>query len=318
MYWKTSAIGVVALGIVWVLLFFSPLGSLPLHAAQTTPQTISSPFEHAPQGEALYASFARSGRVGHIDFDASDILVYFQGKWSLYFDGSDVGLGGQNLNAFELLADDSILMVFTPRTLALPEIGQVTHNDVIRFTPVNLGTHTRGRFERYIRGLDIGLSVETEAIDALALDADGRLVISTDARFVVPGETEELVGRGHDLLVFNPGPSGNLSRGYWQVFVRGADLDLTVGGENTNALWIDPTNNSLYLGTRNRFSVGHLSGTGRDVFIARPSQPADFVEWEYQPFFNGGSHELKSNLGGVSLAAYPLGPMSPRYEPRRR
>ncbi len=316
MYWKIGASRVVALGFVLVLLLISALGSPPLRAAQTT--NTLPPLQLAPRGGALYASFARSGRLGHVDFDPSDIMVYYQGKWSLYFDGSDVGLKGQNLNAFELLADGSILMAFTPRTLTLPEIRQVTHNDVIRFVPVNLGTHTRGRFERFIKGLDIGLSVETEAIDALALDADGRLVISTDARFNVPGETEALVGRGHDLLVFNPGPSGSLRDGYWQVYVRGAELELTVGGENTNALWIDPADSSLYLGTRNRFTAGHLSGTGRDIFIARPSQPADFVEWDYQPFFNGGTHELKSNLGGVSRAVYPHGPISPRYEPRRR
>lgn len=316
MYWKTGASRVVVLGFVLVLLLISTLGSPPLRAAQTTPTL--PPLQLAPRGKALYASFARSGRLGHVDFDPSDIMVYYQGKWSLYFDGSDVGLKGQNLNAFELLADGSILMVFTPRTLTLPEIRQVTHNDVIRFVPVNLGLHTRGRFERFIKGLDIGLSVETEAIDALALDADGRLVISTDARFNVPGKTEALVGRGHDLLVFNPGPSGSLSDGYWQIYARGADLDLTVGGENTNALWIDPADSSLYLGTRNRFTAGRLSGNGRDVFIARPSQPADFVEWDFQPFFNGGTHELKSNLGGVALAVYPHGPISPRYEPRRR
>lgn len=318
MYWKTKAIR--ATGLRFLLVFLICLGvgisGRPVQAAQdsTLPAV---PLQLAPSGEALYVSFTRPGKVGGIDFDGSDILVYYQKKWFMFFDGSDVGLGGQNLNAFEILADDSILMTFTPRTLTLPEIGQVTHNDVLRFVPKNVGPITRGRFERFLKGLDVGLSTNTEAIDALAITPDGRLAVSTDGRVQVPGATGEFTGRGQDVIALTPGASGDLAESHWEMFVEGEDLELSAGGENLNALWIDPADGSVYLGTRNRFTVTGLSGDGKDVLIARPSQPDDFVRWNFQLHLNGASLELKVNLDGLSLAAYPLGPTGFPV-PRRR
>jgi hypothetical protein len=318
MYWKARTVRATGLRCLLVLLVWVGVGisGRPAQAAQdSTPPAI--PFQPAPAGEALYVSFARPGNVGNIEFDTSDILVYYQKKWLMFFDGSDVGLRGQKLMAFELLADDSILMAFAPRTLTLPEIGQVTHNDVIRFVPRNVGEATRGRFERYLKGLDVGLSIASEAIDALAITPDGRLAVSTDARATIPGATAELTVRGQDIIALTPGSTGNPADGYWEMYVQGADIELSAGSENLNVLWIDPADGSLYLGTRNRFGVTGLSGDGKDILIARPSRPGDFVRWDYMLYLNGASLELKSNLDGLSLAVYPLGPRW-FHVPRRR
>jgi len=326
MYWKTKAIW--ATGLWFFLLFLACLSVVlngrPVHAAQDSPLPALS-FQPAPTGEALYVSFTRPGTVGGIDFDGSDILVYYQKKWFMYFDGSDVGVKGQNLNAFEILADDSILMAFTPRTLSLPQIGHVTHNDVIRFVPHNVGEMTRGRFERFLKGLDIGLTTNSEAIDALAITPEGRLAVSTVGRVQVPGAAGEFTGRGQDVIVLThattsaatPDTADQPPTIYWQVLEEGEDLGLTTGSENLNALWIDPSDGSLYLGTRNRFTVRGLSGDGKDILIAQPSQPDDFIRWNYMMRLNGASLGLKVNLDGLTLASHPLGPRG-FHIPRRR
>jgi hypothetical protein len=310
----------VILGFVLLLLFYVGIASRPVRAAQT--EIAPDLLQPAPTGEALYVSFSRPGKIGDIEFDGSDILVYRDRNddhiWSLYFDGSDVGLANYNLSAFELLADDSILMTFAPRTLTLPGLGQITHNDVVRFIPKNVGNVTRGRFELFLNGFDVGLNANAEAIDALAITPDGRLAVSTSGRFHVPGVNGELAGVGQDVITLSLGQSGDLSGATWQMLAQGADLELDEGAENVSALWIDPDNEGVYLATRSRFAISGLSGNSRDIFIARPGQPGDFIQWDFQLYLRGKSLALKDPIDGLTLAGYPLGPSSPFYAPRRR
>jgi hypothetical protein len=309
---------VVILGFALLLLFYVSIAGRPVRATQT--EIAPDLLQHAPTGEALYVSFSRPGEIGNIEFDSSDILVYRERNdaWLLYFDGSDLGLAAHNLNAFELLADDSILMTFAPRTLTLPGLGQITHNDVVRFIPNNVGAVTRGRFELFLNGFDVGLSANAEAIDALAITPDGRLAISTAGRFNVSGMNGELAGVGQDVIALSLGQSGDLSGATWQIIGHGAELGLNEAAENVGALWMDPADEGVYLATRSRFAVSGLSGNSRDIFIARPSQPDDFVRWDFQLYQRGKSLGLKEPIDGLTLAGYPLGPSSPFYPPRRR
>ncbi|MBX3056977.1 MAG: peptidoglycan DD-metalloendopeptidase family protein, partial [Anaerolineae bacterium] len=51
----------------------------------------------------LYVSFASSGYAGNVPYDDEDILLFdaATGEWHMFFDGSDVGLAGVDIDAFD-------------------------------------------------------------------------------------------------------------------------------------------------------------------------------------------------------------------------
>jgi len=104
----------------------------------------------------------------------------------LFFDGTDVGVGGLDLDAFYVVDVDTILMSF--RTSApIGSLGTVADSDIVRFDASSLGATTAGSFSMYFDGLDVGLDTSGEDIDAIELLSDGWLVISTRGSFSVSG-----------------------------------------------------------------------------------------------------------------------------------
>src|SRR5690606_1494493 len=63
-------------------------------------------------GQTLYLSTADSGSVAGVAYSGEDLLGFNldTGEWSLLFDGSDVGLAGQDVTAFAWLPDGSLLV----------------------------------------------------------------------------------------------------------------------------------------------------------------------------------------------------------------
>ncbi|MFQ5419932.1 MAG: hypothetical protein ACE5EY_06170, partial [Anaerolineae bacterium] len=57
--------------------------------------------------DVIYVSSTTSGNAGGISFRDEDIMAFDTGTgtWSMFFDGSDVGLGGTDINAFTILSD---------------------------------------------------------------------------------------------------------------------------------------------------------------------------------------------------------------------
>jgi hypothetical protein len=104
--------------------------------------------------EVFYFSSTTGGTIDGIGFADEDILAYdpANNKWSVLIDGSDLGLAGTDINAFEWVNETTLLMSFdTPITL--PGIaGTVDDSDIVRFIPERLGPTTRGRFELFLDG----------------------------------------------------------------------------------------------------------------------------------------------------------------------
>ena len=48
-----------------------------------------------------------------MSFNDEDIVRFDGTSWSLFFDGSDVGVGGSDIDAFYIVDSDTILMSFT-------------------------------------------------------------------------------------------------------------------------------------------------------------------------------------------------------------
>ncbi|MGE0528568.1 MAG: Ig-like domain-containing protein, partial [Bdellovibrionales bacterium] len=82
------------------------------------------------------------------------------GTWSMYFDGSDVGLGdvaGENINALGILKDGTIL-ISTSGNVNVPGGVSGQNEDILAFHPSSLGDTTVGYWTTYFDGTDVGLS----------------------------------------------------------------------------------------------------------------------------------------------------------------
>ncbi|NNJ12716.1 hypothetical protein EKD04_020535 [Chloroflexales bacterium ZM16-3] len=241
--------------------------------------------------------------MGGVAFKDEDILAYdtSTSAWSLYFDGSDVGLGQsglQDVTAFRLMDDGSILFSFVAAT-AVPGLGVVDGSDIVRFIPTTLGTTTDGSFERYFDGSDVGLTTAAERIDTIGLLPDGRLILSTTGSFSVPGVS----GSDEDLVTFTPTSLGANTRGSWALYFDGSDVGLSSSSEDVNGVWADPGSGQIYLTTLGRFSASGLSGDGADIFICTPSSLGSTTACTFSMYWDGSRNGFAGEtVDGIGIA----------------
>jgi len=170
------------------------------------------------------------GMTGPIDdsdvvrFDASSLGATTAGTFSVYFDGSDVGLtqSAADVDAFELLTDGRIV-ISTTGTVSVSGVS-ARDEDLLAFTPASLGQTTAGTFALYFDGSDVGLGENPEDVDAVSVDASGRLFLSTADTLAVPG----LSGADEDVVVFNPTQLGPTTAGTYSptLFFDGSSSGL--------------------------------------------------------------------------------------------
>jgi hypothetical protein len=219
--------------------------------------------------------------VAGISFADEDILRYSfaTGAWELYFDGSDVGLSGTDVDGFDLQTDGSLLLSFDS-AVTVTGLGSVADADILRFTPTSTGSTTAGTFQWYFDGSDVGLSTNNEDIDAVGFAPDGRLVISTLGAFSVTGVS----GEDEDLLVFTATSLGSATAGTWALYFDGSDVGLSENAsEDVNGNWIDGLTGKIYLSTLGNFSVTGLTGDAADIFICSPGTLGATTTCTYGP-----------------------------------
>ena len=221
----------------------------------------------------FYISSNAGGTVGGVSYKNEDILFLQENpvRWVMYFDGSDVGLELNDIDAFYITADNSILFsLLDPATL--PGVGLVDDADIVVFTPTSLGPNTAGSFSLLFDGSDVGLSTNSEDIDAISVDTFGRLLISTRGNANVPGATGNVTGRDEDLFAFNAFSFGSTTIGHFELVFDGSDVGLLQGSEDLWGAWIDPSTGDLYLTTQGNFNTSPLgvSGDQDDVFVCDP------------------------------------------------
>lgn len=88
--------------------------------------------------------------------------------------------------------------------------------DIIEFTPTSRGADTAGVFSLFFDGSDVGLS-NRENVDALAVDASGRLLLSTIGNFSVPVGKGDLRGANEDVFAFIPSSLGAVTAGAYDL-----------------------------------------------------------------------------------------------------
>lgn len=243
--------------------------------------------------DILYVSSTTDGVVGGVSFADEDVLAYntVTRTWSMYFDGSDVGITS-DVDAFHILFDGSLLLSLDA-DVNVSGLGAVDDSDIIRFTPTSLGTNTSGTFSMYFDGSDVGLSTAGEDVDALGFTPDGRLVFSTVDAFSVPGVS----GGDEDLIAFTPVTLGANTSGTWSLYFDGSDVGLNeAASEDINAVWIEPGTGRIHLSTLGNFSVTGLSGAGSDVFICTPGSLGNVTTCTYSSYWIGASNGFSGEI----------------------
>lgn len=270
-------------------------------SAAPPPGPTATPTTSPPPGKAaLYFSLAGNGTIdGGLSVRDEDIILFDDSDFSIFFDGSDVGVGGLDIAAFSVTGSNTILMSFVSDA-TINGVGTVTPSDIVQFNATSLGNNTAGSFSMYMDGSDVGLDASAESVDAFDILPDGRIVLSTKGNFSVPGVS----GKDEDLVAFNPTSLGDNTNGSWEMYFDGSDVDLaTNSGEDIDGFSID-ANGNLYLSTRNVFSVNGVSGENEDVFVCQPTSLGNTTACNYAQnlFFDGSQWGLAGNdIDGVDI-----------------
>jgi Flp pilus assembly pilin Flp len=229
-----------------------------------------------------------SGGTTISDVDREDIVLFSNNSYSLFFDGSDVGLAGINLQGFQLMSDGTILMTFAN----LVTVNGNTYNpeDIARFTPTSLGANTSGTFSMYFDGSNNGLSGD---IDGFFVQSTGLIFISTSGSVTVPqSPSGTLNANDEDIIIFTP------ATGRYTWHMDAGDVGLDNGGsEDIDAFWV-ASSGAIYFSTVGNFTVTGLSGRGNDVGIFNLTTPGSTTAGTFVStlFFDGNNNGLTNEL----------------------
>ncbi|MEE9344280.1 MAG: hypothetical protein V3U88_01600 [Methylococcales bacterium] len=206
--------------------------------------------------KVFYASSSSNGTVDGIKFKDEDVLLFSvaRKRWAMVIDGSDIGLGPVDIDAFHLNSDGTMLLSIN-KAISLPVVGEVDDSDILLFRPEQLGADTSGSLEIFLRGADAGLTTNGGDIDAIAIDTEGRLVISTLGSANVPGANGTLSVKDEDLLVRN----GDV----WELLFDGSDIGLNNSQEDIKGVDVDF--NQFVITTLGLYEISSLVGAADDM-----------------------------------------------------
>lgn len=250
----------------------------------------------------IYASSSTNGTAGGVAFEDEDVLIYnvTTATWSLFFDGSDVGLTAVDIDAFERLTNGTILFS-VDAAVTLTTVGAITDADIIAFTPTSTGATTAGTFSWYFDGSDVGLTTTGEDIDALEVLSDGRIVISTLDTFSVTGAS----GEDEDLIVFTPTALGATTTGTWGWYFDGSDVGLsTNANEDVNGVWVS-SSGQVYLSTLGAFAVTGVSGDGADIFVCTPGTLGSTTSCTFSMYWDGSVNGFAGEVLDAFMVTQP-------------
>ncbi|MGI9429219.1 MAG: metallophosphoesterase, partial [Bythopirellula sp.] len=137
-----------------------------------------------------------------VKFTATQLGGTTIGVFELFLRGSDVGLapGLEDIDAVDL-HDDGRLIVSTVSSFGVSGLTGADE-DLIAFTPLTPGDYSSGTWAIYFDGSDVQLGGED--VQAVALDSNGEIYLSTTNAFSVSG----VAGKDEDVFGFIPSQLG--------------------------------------------------------------------------------------------------------------
>ncbi|MEM9565753.1 MAG: PQQ-dependent sugar dehydrogenase [Actinomycetota bacterium] len=255
----------------------------------------------ATVGDAvIYLSSLSGGNVDGIAFGDEDVLAFDTSTetWSMAFDGSDLGLGGSDIDGFAIVSMEPFvadLSLDAPRSI--PGLGAVDDSDVLRFTGTG-GPNTAGTLELLFDFSDIGLSNNGEDIDGLALFGGDHL-LSSFHNVNASGFT----AADEDIMRFAATSTGATTAGSLSMLMDGSDIGL--GPRDVTGVWVDPSTGDVYGSALSSWVAGGAAGDTDDVFRLTGTfgQTTNAVG---SIFFDGDQH----GFGGEQIDAVHIEPLS--------
>ena len=275
--------------------------TIMVNAAQDKPDT-GNPDPPAADLPVLYISSSSDGEVDGIRFRDEDILAFdsVSQSWTLLIDGSDIGLGTTDINAFHWLTAGTLLFSVN-EPVELPGIGPVDDSDVVRFIPETLGKETKGTFELFLTGAEYGLTDPSEDIDALSFGGFP-LIVSTLGQANPVGSNGELTVNDEDLTDIFEEDEDYTEADDAEVTLRfdGTAFGLTERSEDIHALHFGDGN--LHFSTKGDYEIDGLSGDGDDIILCKRDRTGEIV-WPCSLRFDGDLH----GFGDESIDAFSVG-----------
>jgi subtilisin family serine protease len=151
-------------------------------------------------------------------FTPSTVGDNTMGTWSIYLDGSDVGLSGsgENIDSVSVLPDGR-LVISTFGKANVPGVS-AADEDLMVFAPSYLGSNTWGTWSMYFDGSDVGLTTADEDVDAVFVSQGSGapdIFISTRGNFAVAGNA----GANEDVFAFRPNQLGSSTWGSFMPYL---------------------------------------------------------------------------------------------------
>jgi uncharacterized repeat protein (TIGR01451 family) len=182
------------------------------------------------------------------------------GRFEWYFDGSDVGLTWPTEDIDTIaFTPEGDLVISTIGPFAVPWIAG-RDEDLIRFKATSLGQITRGAWERYLDGSDIGLRRNSEDIRSAWIDpANSDIYLTTRGNFAVDGFS----GDGADIFICHPQSLGASTHCTFSFYWDGSAHGLA--GESIDAFTIAPQADlETMLAATGLLEAGRLSAATQD------------------------------------------------------
>jgi hypothetical protein len=247
-------------------------------------------------GSPFYFSLRDAATVGSVAAANEDVLYFDGASFSLYFDGSDVGIGSLRIDAFVRVDADTVLFSFDADKPVPGIPGIVDDSDLVRFEATSVGAATAGTFSLYFDGSDVGLSASGHDVTTVEPLSDGRIIVSILGSVTVSGASGNVSVRDEDLLVFTPTSLGDVTAGTFEMYFDGSDVGLGDAGEEVDAAALDSTGR-IHLSAFATFSVPGVGGDDEDVFVFTPSTLGASTTGTYSPalFFDGSAFGLAAN-----------------------
>ena len=259
----------------------------------------------------IYLSLTGNGNVGGKAVTSADIISYAKSSntWDVLYDGSAINTT-KNLGTFAF--DGSTILLGFSAPQVVPGLGAtaVPPQDLVRFTPTSLGYNaTAGTFALFFDGSDVGLTTSAEIIDALWIDANDRLYISTAGTAKVNGAGGAVItAHDEDVLRFTPTSTGATTAGTWSLYWNPTAMT-GMSAEDINGYWENPATGHRYVTILGAFNVGNVAyggkfaGNGKTIlrFAPNAAAPGGWAPAE-KPVWLATGATFPSNLDGIEMA----------------